>query len=311
MGINKDLSDLPAGTSPVGKLPEKFPTVAPMVLEQWLSTIDPEGRAKAMPERPWRASFAGRRCDRQLYYGMVDAPPELRPTADQWRLNIGTMVHSVIEHAIDTIPGVQAEVQIPLTRPFGSATVDIIRNLEPIPGETEHADIEVCDVKTINGFGFKKMATTFSGPPEGPKSGHEIQVAAAVVELNARQGRLVYLSLENLSPAMAKHAGNPDLGRFVAEFVIPRDRCDTLVDHEHGRVERLRSAIAHDLLPIRAIDDAEYPTGAVITNPDTGHWVLNRDGQVAESGRTWFCDYCDHREQCKSDGPGNQPEQLL
>ena len=66
------------------------------------------------------------------------------------------------------------------------------------------------------------------------------------------------------------------------------------------------------LIPVRALNDPEYPAGAVIMNTKTGDWrALDDTGHIAAAGTTWHCNYCDFRDRCTQDGVGTQPEELF
>lgn len=308
----KDLSHLPTSAT-VGRPPLPYPELGAELVSAWLTTINQEGRSRANPDKPWRASFASTRCDRALFYQMTDTPRVERSVADFWRMELGTMVHSTFEQVIAGLgdDAIQSEVVVDLDVLPGSAHADIIRRLPALEQPDGTVDEEVVDIKTINGFGFKRLVTTFNGPPEGPKYGHELQVASVVVQRNARQGRLVYLAMECLSPSMNKSGS--DLGRFVGEWIIPRERCNELVAHEAKRVRRLLSVIDAGVLPTRTIDDpsGEYPAGAMFTDPNKGLWVVNDGDQIVNSGRCWYCDYCDFKDRCIEDGAGDSAKELF
>lgn len=167
--------------------------------------------------------------------------------------------------------------------------------------EVEQADITV-ELKTMNGFGFKMSATNFKGPAEGPKSGHVLQGAMAADALNCDKLVVGYLALENLGVDLAKQYSTTPVGRFAAEWHMSVEAMRPVLDAEYARIQRLMRNVDHTILPSRELHDRAVPSGAVITNPNTGTWQTFIDGKVAEMGRIWFCDYCGWKSHCIDDG---------
>lgn len=303
--IAKDLSDLPTPAVSHGTPPVTTPQFVSAVADAWYAQYLERGehmRAKADERLPYRASFAAFRCDRQLYYAMDEEPRALPSLADAYRMSLGSLVHSGLEPAIKSaFPNAQFEAVVDL-RSIG------------VPGSA-HADIvtfdengavdAVVEVKTVNGFGFKSMATDFKGPPQGPRSGHVIQAALSALALKAKRVVIAYLAMESLSPSLAKYTEG-DLGRFAAEWHYNQDEYTRIAENEVARIRRIAAYVedyAGDDRPIPTpyIHDEEVIPNAYITDPSRGMYVVKDDADpnlIVETGRVWFCDYCDWRESC-------------
>lgn len=303
--IAKDLSDLPTPYKPAGSPPVNQPEFVSAVADAWYSQYLERGehmRAKANDLLMYRASFSAFRCDRQLYYAMSETPRELPSLADAYRMSLGSLVHSGLEPAIRAaFPNAQFEVEVDLTTIGvpGSAHADIV---------TYHADGSVdavVEVKTVNGFGFKSMATDFKGPPQGPRSGHVIQAALSALALNADRVVIAYLAMESLSPSLAKYTDG-DLGRFAAEWHYSREEYKAIGEPEIGRIRRVARYVEDyagedSPVPTPYLHDSEILSNAYVTDPTRGMYVVQDDldpNLIVESGRTWFCDYCDWRDTC-------------
>jgi ethanolamine utilization protein EutP (predicted NTPase) len=184
----------------------------------------------------------------------------------------------------------------------GSATVDIV--IEP---DSDDQRTIVVEVKTINGFGFKKAATSFKGPPTGPRWGAIVQGALSAAARNADL-IIVYVSLENLSPAMALSYGDgTTLGQFAAEWHIDASTAADIAAAEVARINHVLTMADADILPPRTIHDPELPAGATVVDPARKTWHVRNATSLLGTGTTWMCDYCDYRSKCIEDGEGGAP----
>lgn len=168
-----------------------------------------------------------------------------------------------------------------------------------------HERAEVCvELKSINGWGFKTKATTQGGPPEGPSWSHVVQGALNAAALSCNQVVVAYLSMELVSPSLAKAYCDTELGRFAAEWHFTIDgQLRDVVANEVARVNRLFRAVDAEVLPSRELHDGDIPAGAQIANPSTGAWVVtNSNGTIQQAGSTWFCNYCGWRQACVAAG---------
>lgn len=305
--VAKDLSDLPQASRDAGSPPTSKPEFVDAVANAWYQQYLESGaafRSKSI-ELPYRGSFAGFRCDRQLYYAMTNTERALPSIADAYRMSLGTLVHSGLEPAIKAaMPNAEFEVEVDLRTigVDGSAHADIV---------TYHKDGRcdaVVEVKTVNGFGFKTMASDFKGPPEGPRSGHVLQAALSAMALGADRVVVSYLSMESMSPSLSKYVEG-DIGRFAAEWHFNREEYEAIARPEIERINRvMRYVVEYNgnepIVPSPFIDDDKIPFGAYISDPARGMWVVNDNTDpniIIDTGKVWFCDYCDWREKCQQD----------
>ena len=301
MNVKRDLSDLPPVEKPAGVPPISEPQFVSAIADSWFNTYLAEGqhmRSKANEALPYRASNTALRCDRQLFYAMAGVERPIPNIADAYRMSLGTLVHSGLEDAIKTaFPNAEFEVQVDLTSigVAGSAHADIVTYLD----QTQRKVDAVVEVKTVNGFGFKSMATDFKGPAQGPRSGHVLQAALSALALDADRVVVAYLSMENLSPGMSKYVQS-DIGRFAAEWHYSRDEYETLARKEIARIQRVIEWLGiPDLIPPTTVHDDNIPDGAYISTP--GLWIKAEDGQITDTGKVWYCDYCDFKDRCVAD----------
>lgn len=308
MPIIADHSNLPLRTSGADRSPVKRPVVVPVLAQKWFDTMSDKDTARpmAVADRRFRASWAGKRCDRSLAYALTGKPEsEPNTLADYWRFGLGTMVHEYLQQAFtDLFPNVQVEVPVDL-EPIGlngAATVDMV-----IPPQAKGDRATVVEIKTINGFGFKKSATAFKGPAEGPRWSAVVQGALAATALEADL-IVAYLSLENLSPSMALSYGDGStVGQFAAEWHYTFEQCAQIAVGEVARVNRVMYMVDDGIVPPRAIHDPDVDAGGVVFDPAKGSWSVVTNGAITGTGRTWMCDYCSHRSACIADGEGGSP----
>jgi len=303
--VIKDLSGLPNPEKSEGSPPVADPKFVSAIAHEWYKQyLDKQEhmRSKAIEGLPFRASHTAFRCDRQLFYAMRGDERPLPELADAYRMSLGTLVHSGLEPAIHAVfDDAQFEVQVDLRSIGvpGSAHADIV---------TYHTDGRantVVEVKTVNGFGFKSMATDFKGAPAGPRSGHILQAALSAMALDADEVVIAYLSMESVSPALARYTTS-DVGRFAAEWRYTRDEYQAIARPEIARIQRLVDQLENfpDVVPAPFIWEGDIPDGAFIQDPARGMWVVASPDDanvVVDTGKVWFCDYCDWREQCLKD----------
>lgn len=301
MPIKRPIHDLPRANRPEGSPPSPNNFVAEAIADKWYAEYLARGedsKALAIPEAgPYRGSFGSKRCDRALWYGLKDVPPSNPPgQADAWRMGLGSTVHEMMQAIIaELFPDSEHEVDIDL-RSIG------------VPGSS-HSDIvleykgkrTLVELKSINGFGFKRHATSFKGPPEGPRYGDVIQAALAAAAYDCEQIVIAYLAMEVVSPNMASAYSSTEAGRFAAEWHFSVQELTPQIEAE---VERINDLMAAETPPPRLIvDPTQAPEGAEITDPRSGLWIVPGEGQaIDDTGDVWYCAYCWHRDKCVVDG---------
>jgi hypothetical protein len=170
----------------------------------------------------------------------------------------------------------------------------------------ERADV-TCEFKTIAGYAFKLSTTSFKGPPEGAKYAHVLQGGMCAEAMGCNKLVVAYLSMELVSPEMAKTYCDSEIGRFAAEWHFTVEELRPILDAEYARINRVSTLASADLRPAREIHDPEIPAGATMVDPLRSAWQLRTiDGKVADTGKMWngnYCNYCRFQQLCNSDGP--------
>ena len=300
--IIKSIQDLPFPEVRETHPPSKQPFFAQAIGDAWYEKYKADGKdtlGLAVPEAGnYRASYAGKRCDRQLWYALSgQESSNENDLADAWRFELGHRVHDMAQEQIPLIwPGAEIEPLVDLT-PIGvagSAHVDAV---------IEHGGVKtVVEIKSLTGFPFKKATTTFSGGPEGPKQSAIIQGGLAARALGAERLVIVNFALENLSKQWAD--GDNPVTRFAAEWHFLVSDLADLLDYEIARINSIVTMVELGEKPSRTIHDAkEVSQNGWITNPAKGLWVVtNDDEQILDTGSYWMCKYCEHLETCIEDG---------
>ena len=299
--IKKDLSELPVSVD-AGVAPSRTNVVAEKLAEVWFQRYLDAGnadKARAIPELPYRASYASKRCDRQLFYALSDTPEsEPLTIASAWTMGLGTMVHDALQGVMESMfPDSECEPDVDL-RAVG------------IPG-SGHADVvlraedTLVEVKTTGGFSFKMMATTFKGAPQGPRFSYVLQAAMMAQALGLSKFVIALLSLEPVSPQLAETYSGSEAGRFAAEWHFETEQFANVVADEARRVKLVLTYVSEGVLPPRQLHDPEFPVGAVVQAPMAARapWVVaGPDGIVKDTGTYWGCAYCPWRSKCHDDG---------
>ena len=252
--------------------------------------------APSQPEGTlWRGSWAGM-CARKVAY-MTTGQEKTDPpsTADYWRMGLGSVVHELLEPAIQTwlddddSVAVEEEVNVELGL-HGHGHVDLVLN------SLETGEKVVLELKTINGFGYK-MAVEKG---EGPRHSHILQGAMYARAVEADMLVIGYLSMENISPNRAEAFGIDDIGRFASEWHYPKEQYMPLAAAEEQRLEGIALAAHADgptSIPRRfAHSDPDIPFPAEIDDPRTGAWKWG-----TSFGKAWQCRYCDYQSRCVTD----------
>lgn len=337
MPIHDDLSDLPPEAARVGMFPVEHPVVVPLLAEAWYESYL-EGD-EHVPSAKWWASLSSM-CARAVGYevregeakralaiarremaelstetepalladveriiGTIEAQVEsLAPTnppsiADAWRFGIGSMIHDQLQKVLPTVfPDAQIELRVTI-EDWGSARIDAV-----ITEQRDEAPfVTVLELKSVNGFGYKTMATSFKGAPEGPRKSAIVQGAMAAKELNADRLIIGLLSLECLSPDVAQRNGLDEIGRFAAEWHFTPAEYLPYAEQETKRVRKILDLVEAGTLPPRSTP--EIPPRARIVDPRTGAWTITDEaGQIQGNGKTWVCGYCRNRDRCLADG---------
>ena len=314
MTIKKDLSDLPLVDQPpeperqlkgpLDTAPLERPELAVRLAHAWFNQrMHDDNLPTAIADAGWyRGSFAGT-CLKALSFkrgGVPESDPN--SIADHWRMDLGSMIHEQLQQSItDAFEGedVDHEVVVDLNH------IDIPGSMRIDTVWKRDLGVETVEIKTINGFGFKTSTTKMKGGPHGPRDSAAIQGALGAVGYAAQTGervlgaRIVYLSLENLSPAIAAKIGSGgEEARFTGEWFIPFEDCKQIVAREQYRLRLMDQALDADE-PVPAVINVDvmttYGSYVQVQNPKTGA-AIDEQGNGTS---TWMCNYCNHQSYCE------------
>ena len=308
MPIYGDIQSLPRDRGEDGVPPSKNNFVAVQLAEAWFEDHKKRGDmeyAAAFPDRAYRASFAGKRCARQLQYAMAKVPESEPVTiASAWTMGLGNMVHDRLQDVVtELFPDAEAEPVVDLL-PIGidgSGHADLVM--------THNGERVLVELKTTGGFSFKMMASSFKGKPQGPRFGYLVQAAILAAALGIDKIVIALLALEPLSPQLAVGYSDSEAGRFAAEWHYTLDELMPLVRDEVERVNRMEDAISDGILVRRKLQEPEFPPNAEVIDPlaSRAPWqVLGADGAIVDTGSYWGCAYCAWRTRCAADGPDGE-----
>lgn len=336
--MTNDPMNLPRSKTDQGHPPSTRPEFVTALAQAWFDEAASKGfdLARAIPDAgPYRASFAGKRCDRELWYAINDVEQSNPPgIATHWGFAMGHHVHEALQAAVNKIhPHSRSEVDVDLNVIGipGSAHADLVTydpcedcdgDCDPdTPDEwcatCENTGLGDCDavieIKSVNATGFATMCTKDRGAPEGPRSGHVMQAAMVGAALGARRIVIIYMALENFSNWRHRKFAfdQSDTGKFTAEFEFP---IVGLLASVKDEARRIKWVAAQKVVPPRRLNDPEFPVGSIITdpNPPSGNAIYHVDpeyddrGQLTDfkgMGTWWNCkDYCNYRDTCVKAG---------
>ncbi len=258
--------------------------------EKWKDRHD----APSMPpEKTWRGSYAGK-CARQIQH-MINADEQSNPTdlAGHWVMGLGSSVHELLG------PSIQAWAS--------ESTIEIFEELAVELGDNGygHADLVLklddrkvlFELKTINGFGYKK--SVIDG--EGPRHMAKLQAALYAEAVDADLMVIGYLAMENVGLGYANKANLDDIGRFASEWHYTPDEFLPWAKEERERLEEIAKVVTAggDVPRTFSVSDPDIPYPAEITGPASGAWrLLAEDGSLLNAGKTWTCNYCSWQDKC-------------
>ena len=304
MAVKRDLSSLPIASR--GNPPSRDNPKLVELMRGWADNytdgVDMD-LPHAVPDAgPYRASFAGARCNRALHYKMTKAPKSNEITeASLWNFFLGHVIGDSMHQAAERAwPGAVGELAVDL-RPLGipgSASADTA-----VPNADGTGYLFNIEYKSTGGFSFKQKTAVVG--PEGPDYGAVVQGAMTNRGIKADKMYIMYFAKENISVNIAAAQKLTEIDRFSAAWEFSAEECDQLVRAEAARISRVLMFGELGQLPPRELDTPDLPSGAVVTDTDKGLWVLkDHNNNTVNTGGTWMCNYCDYQSLCKTDGPG-------
>ena len=252
--------------------------------------------APSQPEGTlWRGSWAGMCARKVAYMTLGEKQTDPPTTADYWRMGLGSVVHELLEPAIqqwldtDESVTVEEEISVKLGE-HGNGHIDMVLN-------TTDGKKIVLELKTINGFGYKMSVEK----GEGPRHSHVLQGSMYAHAVDADLLVIGYLSMENISPKRAESFGIDDIGRFASEWHYPKAEFTQWAVDETARLEGIvltahADGSAMDIPRRFAHSDPDIPFPAEISDPRSGAWTHGTG-----FGRAWQCRYCDYQTRCISE----------
>lgn len=305
----RDLSDLPRAkgsqrTTASGIQADTVTNPLAAELEDIILEVGYAGDDKphAVEGTRWRASMAGS-CMRQNAYYITGTPRSERMEAgDYYRMQLGTDMHARIETILAArMPHLEFEGKVDLNQ----IGIDGSGHFDMWDPQTN----TLYEIKTINGFGFKKLAAWSNAT--GPRESHVLQAGLYGRALGAKQVCVVYLNQEVISPTEQAKNNLEPIEAWVTTFTIPMADIDGKVDAEIARLKFVLDTLDDPDAGLAEVPryEPEMPPGARITDPkpNSGNapWQLVVDGAITQAGNTWRCNYCAWQTRCKNDLLGN------
>lgn len=309
MALARDLSELPraeARQQSDGWAPDAEPRFARVLIDKW-ADANAERNANYKRRTRFHLSSAGK-CARALAFDALDLPAsDPMDLSGIWNTTLGTLLHEAWQEALAlTYPDAEIEVRSVVLNGDGSGYCDAKVTLPD-------GRVIVIELKSIGGYGFKSATGTIrkSTPAEGPKFEHVLQAAINGKHLGADEVVVAYLAKECLSLSVAKTNGIDELGRFTAEWTLTAEQFLPLAEEEEARVRGILDLLDEGTLPARKIPAPDVPKGAEIVDPSRGRWEVRKDGQIADTGSYWACDYCSHQTRCATTPSGRCSTDVL
>lgn len=257
---------------------------AKLLAEAWREQNEKtEELAHAVAGTSMRHSMSGK-CARQIHYYLThEAVTNPFDLPGVWATGLGSRIHVWWQDALRAAyPDAEVEVTVSIPGADSSGHVDAT--------VWEDGELTSLELKSINGFGFKKMAE--SG--DGPRYSDMVQCCVNAYGLGAKKAVLLYLSLEAVSRSRAVRKGLEEHERIMKEFHFDEEQIKEVAETELVRWADIRTAGPNTP---RSLPDPEYAPGTVVTDPATGKLELN--GVV--SGYAWQCGYCAYQLKCADD----------
>lgn len=286
--INKNLSHLPKVAEVVSE--EKGDKVyAKLLVEAWAKKAQSKGpKGHAVEGTSMRHSMSGK-CSRAIHYYLTGAEvTNLFDLPAYWATGLGTAIHEWWQDSLkEAFPNSEVEVICHVPKADSSGSADAVVH-------EDDGTLTVLELKSINGFGFKKIAE--SG--DGPRHSDFIQLCVNAASLKADKAVLIYLSLEAVSKGRAMKFGLDEVDRIAKQFEWTREEFLPVANSEVSRWQHIREM--GSATP-RMIPDPQYPAHSVVSDPSKG-LLMNPDGSYA--GVAWNCGYCQYQAKCVEDCNG-------
>lgn len=276
------------------------PIMTDSLIREWIEEHKASGPKPTAFDTALRFSSAGD-CSRALGYQALKYPVTNEFDAPAiWVTGLGTIIHEMVQAAIGRrYPGAVFEPKgalgdITSGHADGVIDGDIISAVIP----EWQGGRALFELKTMGGFAFEKSIglkrrNREIDNPEGPRTSALLQSAINAYVHDCDTLIIGSISLESASKGVASGAGLSEIGRFIAEWHIPKSVWMPWAEEEISRQTNIVESARKGWLSQPNI---------VIDVDDLGLRTLNID--PTSSRPYWKCDYCPYKETCIKDGAG-------
>ena len=242
-------------------------------------------------------------CSRAIGYAALGVEPtDPMDAPGIWVTTLGTHIHEQVQAAIGrAYPGALFETPTRIGQDISGSSDGFIpeEDLRYHDPSWEFGNV-LYELKTMGAFAFDKQIglkrrARALGDSEGPKFGAILQAGLNALgwnELNPERpvSTLILgsISMEAVSIQLAQQAGLDELGRIMAEFVIPHDIWYEPALREARRIKDAVSKVNQDFLPVPLVIDDLSGVETLIS--------------PTASRPAWQCTYCKFQSRCIRDG---------
>lgn len=279
--------------------------VSPVLTDSLIIELIEEHNSKGPKPKAFdtklRFSSAGD-CSRALGYQALDYPVTNEFDAPAiWVTTLGTEIHEWVQDAIGRrYPGAVFEPKGRIGNITSGSSDGVLDNevLTAVIPDWQGGRA-LFELKTMGGFAFEKSIglkrrTKELSNPEGPRISAVLQAALNAYTHDCDTLIIGAIALEAVSKATGAGAGLDEIGRFVAEWHIPKAVWSSWAEAEIRRQENLVDAADQGWLSKPVIVEG--------LNDDGTLELKSLDPTAARP--YWKCDYCAYKQTCIADGNG-------
>lgn len=276
------------------------PIMTDALIREWVEKHHADGPKPTAFDTPLRFSSAGD-CARALAYQALGEPATNGFDAPSiWVTGLGTIIHEMVQEAIGRrFPGAIFEPKGKIGN-IASGHADGV-----VDGDTITAVIPdwnggkaLYELKTMGGMAFEKSIglkrrSRTTENPEGPRISALLQSALNAYVHDCDTLIIGSISLEPISRGLGAGANLDEIGRFIAEWHIPKSVWSVWAQTEFDRQSNIVESAQKGWLP--------QPS---IVEDVTDEGLLYRNIDPTSARPYWKCDYCAYKELCISEGAG-------
>lgn len=276
------------------------PIMTDSLIREWIEEHHARGPKPTAFDTALRFSSAGD-CSRALGYQALNYPVTNEfDAASIWVTGLGTIIHELVQEAIGRrYPGAIFEPKGALGDiTSGHADGVIDENIITAVIPDWQGGRALFELKTMGGFAFEKSIglkrrNREIENPEGPRVSALLQSAINAYVHDCDTLVIGSISLESASKGVALGAGLDEIGRFIAEWHIPKSVwlpwAKKELDRQTNIVESARKGWLSKPVIVTDVEDDELVLQTI---------------DPSSSRPYWKCDYCAYKETCVADGNG-------